>query len=55
MNKFRRFLSRISAETWLKIDSFGNKSPDGQALGDPPPDPRLGSMTREVQLRPYSH
>jgi len=27
MNKFRRFLGRISAETNLKLDYFGSKSP----------------------------
>jgi len=27
MNKFRRFLDRIPAETCLKLDYFGNKSP----------------------------
>jgi len=27
MNKFERFLGRISAETCLKMDYFGNKSP----------------------------
>jgi len=26
MNKFGRFLGRIPAETWLKIDYFGSKS-----------------------------
>jgi len=26
-NKFRRFLGRISAETYLKLDYFGSKSP----------------------------
>jgi len=27
MNKFRRFLGRISAETYLKIDYFGSEFP----------------------------
>jgi len=27
MNKFRRFLDRISAETCLKMDYFGSKFP----------------------------
>jgi len=27
MNKFRRFLGKISAETCLKMDYFDNKSP----------------------------
>jgi len=29
------------------MDYFGSKSPNRQALGDPPPDSRLDSMTGE--------
>jgi len=38
MNKFRRFLGRISAETCLKMDYFGSKAlkiPDGGSAPKP--------------------
>jgi len=50
MNKFRRFLGKISAETRLKMDYFGSKSPNNyQALGAPPPDPRSAKWLENVQ------
>jgi len=33
MNKFGRFLGRISAETCLKMDYFGSKSPKSPSAG----------------------
>jgi len=48
MNKFRRFLGRISVEACLKritlVVSISPKSPNA---GGSPPDPRLESMNRE--------
>jgi len=53
MNKFRMCLGGISAETCLKMDYFGNKSPKSPT-GDPAPDSRLDLMTKEC-ARPYFH
>jgi len=39
MSKFGRFLGRISAETCLKIDYFGCKSPKIAKRWAPPTDP----------------
>jgi len=41
MSKFRKFLNRISSETCLKMDYFGNKSPKIAKAGvwGEPPDP----------------
>jgi len=48
MNKFRRFLFRISAKVYLKIDYFARlKSSKSPSAGAQPPDPRLDSITRE--------
>jgi len=38
MNKFRRFLGRISAETCLKMYYFGSKSKKSPSAGALPPD-----------------
>jgi len=63
MNKFRKFFGKISAETCLKMDYFGNKSakrwglcpqiPCFRLLGASasPPDLRLGEITKEY-VRP---
>jgi len=53
INKFRRFLGRISAETCLKWIILVVISKNRQALGAPSPDLHLGTMTREY-ARPYS-
>jgi len=42
MNKFGRFLDRISAKTCLKIDYFSCKSLKSPSAGAPPPDPHSG-------------
>jgi len=36
MNKLRKFLFRISAETCLKMDYFARNPPNHELLGDPP-------------------
>jgi len=42
MNKFRRFLGKISSDIRLKTDYFGNKFPKiAKRWGLRPPDPRL--------------
>jgi len=43
MNKFQRFLGRISAETCLKLDYFGSKSQKSSNAGALPPDPLVSS------------
>jgi len=55
LNKFLRFLGKISAETCQKIDYFGRKSQKSPsaALRAPHPDPRLDSKLENVQ-RLYS-
>jgi len=47
MNKFRRFLGRISAETCLKMNYFGSISPKTPNAGSLLPDARLDSMNKE--------
>jgi len=39
MNKFRKILGRISAETLPKIDYFGSKSPKSPSAGGSTPRP----------------
>jgi len=41
MNKFRRVLGRISAETCLKMDYFGSKSQKSPNAGGSPPRPQF--------------
>jgi len=45
MNKFRRFLFRISTETCLKMDYFASKFPKSPPLEAPHPDHRWDSIT----------
>jgi len=47
MNKFGRFLFRISAETCLIMDYFASKFPNLPTAGGSTPDPSLNSMARE--------
>jgi len=53
INKFQRFLGRVSAETFLKWIILVVNPKNRQALGTSPPDPGLGSMTGEC-ARSYS-
>jgi len=53
-NKFRRFLGRISAKTCLKWIILLVNPKNHQAMGTPPSDLCLDSMTKEC-VRSYSH